>query len=179
LWIGLGAVYFLSFWLFLWVASEKDRVIAKETEIRKSIDGQRKAADEAKLENERRKKAQVKVVATEQEKTQLAAARQLIQQKAFSWNKIIGDIEEYVPNKTRIMSIKVEEVAKDADQVMARVQVKAIGTTPTELTEMMTNLEKSAGLFVVGETGQAATTENGETPFTINLIYKPMRGNSQ
>lgn len=173
------AVYFTSFWLFLWIATEKDRVIAKETELKLRIDGQKQAADEAKREQERRNQAQQTIVATEHQALQLAAARQLIQRKGFSWNKMIGDIEEYVPKNTRILSIKVEEITSDAEQVMARVQVKALGTTPAEMTEMMMSLDKSGGLFTVGETGQDAATESGETPFTLNLTYKPSRGDSQ
>jgi hypothetical protein len=77
------------------------------------------------------------------------------------------------------MSIKVEELVNTSDEVTARVQVKALGTTADELTAMMTNLEKSNGLFIVGETGQEATVESGETPFTINLVYRPSKGSAQ
>jgi len=179
MWIVLVAVYFTGFWLFLWIAAEKDHVIAQETEVKRRIEGQTQAAEEAKREQDLRKQGQQKTIVTEQQAMQLAAARQLIQRKAFSWNRLIGDIEEYVPKNTRIMSIKVEEIASDLDQVMARVQVKAVGSTPAELTEMMASLEKSSGLFIVGETSQDATTENGDTPFTLNLTYKPSRGDSQ
>jgi hypothetical protein len=179
LWIVLVAVYLTGFWLFLWIATEKDRVLAKETELRLRIDGQRQAAADAKLEQERRSNSQQKIVATEQQALQLAAARQLIQRKGFSWNRMIGEIEDYVPKNTRILSIKVEEISNEADQVLASVQVKALGTTPGEMTEMMMSLEKSGGLFTVGETGQDAILESGETPFTINLTYKPSRGNSR
>src|SRR5438034_24952 len=164
LWIAIVAVYLTSFWLFLWIATEKDRVLAKESDVKLQIDGQRQAALEAKLEQERRSRSEQKIVVTEQQALQLAAARQLIQRKGFSWNRMIDEIEDYVPKKTRIMSIKVEEVSNDADHVLATVQVKALGTTPDEMTEMMMSLEKSGGLFTVGETNQDATLETGETP---------------
>jgi hypothetical protein len=179
LWIALVAIYFLAFWLFLWMTAEKSRVIAKQTEVTQRIDSQKAAAAAAKEEEERRKLEQQKIVLNEQQATQLASARQLIHRKAFSWNKMIGDIEDYVPKNTRIMSIKVQEIVSTTDEVIARVQVKALGTTPNELTEMMTNLEKSGGRFIVGETGQEAAAESGETPFTINLLYKPSRGDAQ
>ena len=175
-WVALITVYFIAFWLFLWMLSEKSSVVAKQTEISQRIEAQKEAAAEAIREQERRKLEQQRTVLSEQQAMQLAAARQLIQRKAFSWNRMIGDIENYVPNKTRIMSIKVEEIANSSEDVTARVQVKALGTTSDELTLMMTNLEKSNGLFIVGETGQETTIESGETPFTLNLIYKPLRG---
>ena len=169
-------MYFTAFWLFLWMLSEKSSVVAKQAEITQRIEAQKEAAAEAAREQERRKLEQTRIVLSEQQAMQLAAARQLIQRKTFSWNRMIGDIEDYVPNKTRIMSIKVEEIVNTSEDVTAKVQVKALGTTPDELTSMMTNLEKSNGLFFVGETGQEAPAESGETPFTLNLIYKPLRG---
>ena len=179
LWIALAGVYFLAFWLFLWMTAEKGRVLAKQTELTQRIESQKQAAKDAVDEQERRKREQQKIVLTEQQATQLASARRLIQRKAFLWNRMIGDIEEYVPKNTRIMSIKVAEIFNTADEVMARVEVKALGTTSDEMTAMMSNLEKSGGLFIVGETGQEATTDTGETPFTLSLIYKPSRGDAK
>lgn len=179
LWIALAAIYFVAFWLFLWMTAEKGRVLAKQTELTQRIEGQKTAAAAAIEEQERRKREQQKIILNEQQALQLASARQLIQRKAFSWNKMIGDIEEYVPKKTRIMSIKVEGIVSTTEEVIARVQVKALGTTPDELTEMMSNLEKSGGRFIVGETGQEAAAESGETPFTINLVYNPSRGGAR
>ncbi|HZM89789.1 MAG TPA: hypothetical protein VFF31_24920 [Blastocatellia bacterium] len=179
LWIALVGVYFIGFWMFLWMASEKSRVAAKQLEVSQRIEAQKEAAIEAVREQERRKLEQQKIVLTEQQALQLASARQLIQRKVFSWNRMISDLEEYVPKNTRIMSIKVEEIVNTSDDVSARVQVKALGTTSDELTAMMLNLEKSNGLFVVGETGQDALAESGETPFTIHLRYQPSRGNAR
>jgi hypothetical protein len=177
--IVLFVIYLTGLWSFLWMAAEKNRVIARADNVKQRIEGQKKLAEDAKVEQERRKSEAKKIVITEQQTTELAAARQLIQRKVFSWNKMIGDIEEYVPKNTRIMSIKVDEIINTSEDALARVQVKAIGTTPAELTEMMANLEKSGGLFTVREPGQEATTETGETPFTLNLIYRPSRGGAQ
>lgn len=178
-WIALVAVYFASLWLFLWISAENGRVIAKENQTRQRIGDQKQAADEARREQERRQLEEKKILVTEQQQIQLASARQLIQRKAFSWNQMIGDIEDYVPKNTRIMSIKVDEIVNAGEAVTASVMVKALGTTPAEMTEMMANLEKSGGLFIVGEAGQETTTESGETPFTLNLFYRPKRGGAR
>jgi len=161
------------------MTTEKSRVLAKQNEIIQRMEGQKQAVEEARLEEERRKQQQQKTVLTEQQAIQLASARQLINKKMFSWNRMIGDLEEYVPKKARIMSIKVDEIGGVGQEVAASIRVKALGVTPAEMTEMMTNLEKSGGRFIVGETGQDATVESGETPFTINLIYKPFRGDAK
>ncbi|HKA17266.1 MAG TPA: hypothetical protein VKN18_03030 [Blastocatellia bacterium] len=179
LWIAVVASYFLALWLFLWMNTEKSRVLAKQTEIIQRMEGQKQALKDALEEEQRRKQLQQKTVLTEQQAIQLASARQLINKKMFSWNRMIGDIEEYVPKKARIMSIKVDEIGGAGQEVVASIRVKALGTTPAEMTEMMSNLENSGGRFIVGETGQDAIVESGETPFTLNLIYKPFKGDAK
>jgi hypothetical protein len=178
-WIGLVAVYLVSLWSLLWIASEKSRVLAKQTETRQRIEGQRAAYEQVLRDQELRKQQMEKVVVTEEQSVQLASARLLIERKAFSFNRMLGDLEGYVPKNTRITSIKVNEVSNAGEAVIASVEVKAIGTTPGEMTEMMTNLEKSGGVFVVGSTGQEAMTDNGETPFRLNLTYNPAKGGGQ
>jgi Tfp pilus assembly protein PilN len=175
-WIALIAVYFIGLWSVLWIGSERNRVLARQTVIQQRVEGQRAAYDDVIREQQRQKEQQQKVFISEEQKLQLASARQLIQRKSFSWNRMLSDLEGYVPKTTRIMSIKVDEIANGGEGVEARVEVKAIGTTAAEMTEMMANLEKSGGLFAVGNTGQETMTENGETPFTLTLTYNPARG---
>ena len=178
-WITLVLVYFACLSMLLWISSEKSRVIAKADDTKQRIEGQKQLVADKTREQDRKKQEQQKIVVSEQQAMELAAARQLIQRRVFSWNRMIGDIEEYVPKNTRIMSIKVDEILNTAEEVSARVQVKAVGTTANEMTEMMLSLEKSGGLFVVGEAGQDTATDSGETPFTLNLTYTPRRGNAQ
>ncbi len=178
-WIGLVAVYFIGLWSVLWIGAERNRVLAKQTEIKQRIEGQRTAYEDVMRDQQRQKEQQQKIFISEEQKLQLASARQLIQRKAFSWNRMISDLEGYVPKNTRIMSIKVDEIANAGEGVEARIEVKAIGTTAAEMTEMMANLEKSGGLFAVGNTGQETMTEQGETPFMLTLTYNPPRGGAQ
>lgn len=178
-WIGLITIYLIGFWLVLWIGSEKSRVLAEQTRVRQRIEGQREAYQQAILEQETHKREMEQVVVTEQQQLELASARQLLQRKAFSWNRMVSDIEEYVPKDTRILSIKVDGIASAGEAVVARIQIKALGKTADEMTAMMANLVKSDGVFDVGGAGQETTTDQGETPFTVNVTYKPVRGAAQ
>src|SRR5882672_4849480 len=97
-WIAIALVFFVSLWLGLWVNSEKSRVSAKADEVAGMVKAQEGKVEEYKKELERRSKADERIPLNEQDAVQLAAARQLIANKAFSWNKLIGDIERFVPN---------------------------------------------------------------------------------
>lgn len=152
------------------------RVEAQAEDVRLTI--QSREAQVAKIheEQERLKQQQQQVVIGEQDAKQLASARQLLALKAFSWNKMIADIEAYVPKDARVVSIKVSEFASAGREVSANVEINALGKGPAQMTEMMSSLEKSGGLFELGQVNQDAPGDGGESPFTINVIYRPVRG---
>lgn len=143
------------------------------------INEQEELVKQAELERLARSQSQQQVQLDDQQRMQLAAARQLIASKAFSWNRLIGDIEVYIPKDARVLSIKVDEVSTGQHIGNATVEVKALGKAPAQMTEMMESLEKSGGLFSILQSGQDAATESGEVPFSLELVYSPSRGNAQ
>ena len=175
-WIAIAVVFFVSLWLGLWVNSEKSRVSAKADEVAGLVKDQEGKVEEYTRELERRRKAEEKVALNEEDAVQLASARQLIASKAFSWNKLIGDIERFVPNKAKVVSIQVAGASNENGSVAAQVEIKALGQTSGQLTEMMETFEKSGGLFEVRSFGQDAVVETGEVPFTLRVTYVPSRG---
>jgi hypothetical protein len=177
-WIVIAAVFFASLWFFLWALTEQSLVSAKADQIKVRIEGQQALADAARAERERKEREQVKIVINEQEALELASARRLILEKSFSWNRMISELEQLVPQEARISSIKVVGIS-EVQGVTANVQVKAVGSTAAQMTAMMTNIAKSAGLFAVLQADQEALTETGETPFTLELAYNQARGDAQ
>jgi len=175
-WIAVVLVFFVSLWMGLWVNSEKGRVRAKADEVEGLIKDQEGKVAEYTKELERRRKAEEQIALKEEDAIQLASARQLIASKAFYWNKLISDIELFVPKKAKLVSIQVAGASTDTGSVVAQVEIKALGQTSAQLTEMMESLEKSGGLFVVRSFGQDAVIETGETPFTLRVTYVPNRG---
>ena len=176
IWIAIAVVFFVSLWMALWVNSEKGRVRAKADEVAGLVkDQEGKVADYTK-ELERRRKAEEQIALNEEDAIQLASARQLIASKAFYWNKLISDIELFVPKKAKVVSIQVAGASTENGSVAAQVEIKALGQTSAQLTEMMEALEKSGGLFEVRSFGQDAVVESGETPFTLRVTYVQSRG---
>ena len=176
LWIAIALVFFVSLWLGLWVNSEKGRVKAKADEVAGLVKDQEGKVEQYTKELERRRKAEERIALNEEDAVQLASARQLIASKAFSWNKLISDIERFVPHKAKVVSIQVAGASTENGSVAAQVEIKALGQTSGQLTEMMETLEKSGGLFEVRSFGQDAVVETGEVPFTLRVTYVPNRG---
>jgi hypothetical protein len=178
-WIGVFAVFFISLWLLLWISAERNLVSAQVDRLNRRISEQELLVKQAELDRQTRSQSQQVVQIDDQQRMQLAAARQLIASKAFSWNRLIGDIEIYIPKDARVLSIKIDEVSLGQHSGNATVGIKAIGKTAGQMTEMMDGLEKSGGLFAIQQSVQDATTEGGEIPFSLDLVYSPSRGNAQ
>jgi Tfp pilus assembly protein PilN len=135
--------------------------------------------ERVKREEEERRKQEAKIFLTDQDTYHLAAARQLIIHKSFGWDKLVGDLERFVPHSARIVTIKVNGIARSENGVTASLELSALGRSPADLTEMMAAFEKSDGLFEVGDANQGELTDTGETPFAIDLQYHQRGGGDQ
>lgn len=176
-WIGIAAVFFVSLWLFLWMDAERSRVSAQTVEIQSEADSLRKRNDAAAQARQEARQQLPVTVLDESQLRQLAGARSLISQKSFSWNRLLGDLEGFVPKQARITGVRVTEIVEQEDGVAASIELRAAGKGYAEMNEMMARIEESAGLFkLAGTATQNTQDETGETPFTLNLIYSPARG---
>ena len=175
--MAVTAVFLITLWVGLWIAAEKAAVSAQADEINRRIKAQADEVERIKRtqEEEKQKKEASKIVLTEDQSYELAAARRLIAFKAFSWNKMVSDIEKYVPENARITSIVINEILEGGAEAAASVELKALGQNPAQMTEMMTKLEQSNGLFSIGQAVQEQS-DGSETPFTLILTYRPYRG---
>jgi len=151
-------------------------VRAKAGEVEASIRAQASEVKRYSEEQERLKAESEKIVLSEQDSIELASARQLIASRALSWNRLITDIERFVPKHAKVTAIQVFGASTSQGRVAAQVEIKALGQESGQLTEMMESLEKSDGLFEVRSFGQEATSETGEVPFTLRVTYAPARG---
>lgn len=176
LWAGVTVVLLSSLWVVTWVAGERAALRVRADEVAAMIKLQEEEVERIKAEQEKRKQEAQQVVMSREESLQLAAARLLIAQRSFSWDRLIREVERHVPNDTRITSIKVGDVLTSPDDAVAAVELKATGKTAAQMTEMMSNLEESGGLFLVRQATQEPPTEAREIPFTLLLLYRPARG---
>ena len=175
-WIALWALFFVSLSIGLWAYSEKTTAIAQSKRLASAVSERERQVKQLKEEAEKRSQQSVKIQLTEQETYELASARRLVARKAFPWTKMINDLETHVPKQVRILSIKVDESVDEGGEVVGLVEVKALGKSADQMTEMMTSIDNSGGLFMRGQSAQDQALDTAEVPFTLNLIYRPFRG---
>lgn len=172
-WIAVTVVLMAAVWCALWLRSEKDAAARSTAEYEKSIAKTLDEFTKRKAEEEKKRQEEQSMALTPDEKKKLAAARLIISQKSFSMDRVLNDLEGYVPDDTRIVGIKVGNVIGATDQKSATVEVSALGRTAGQLTEMMQKLENSAGTFLIDQANQGQITDTGEIPFTITMTYTP------
>ena len=177
--MAILATFLVSFWLVVWIATERDVTRANAERIALRIKSQHDEVERIKQEREKRAAEQKPPEVKEQDRLELAAARQLITRRAFNWDHLITEMELYVPKQARITGLKIEQVSALGQNVLATVEVKAIGQNSGQMTEMMEAFGRSGGLFAVRQTTQDAPDEAGNIPFSLNLLYSPSRGAEQ
>lgn len=179
-WIGIVFILFLCSILVIWISGQRISVLGEISQLQ-----QQKKEREVSILTLRKKmeesKAEIPLtVLTDEQKLQLASARLLISRGAFSWNGLMSDMERFIPKDAYVTSMKMDEGGKVRDasgDIVARaiVEIKLTGKTAAQMTEMMTALERSGGLFGVDQATQDPLSEDGNVPFTLKLIYKPLR----
>ncbi len=178
-WLIWAAVCLATLIALLRISSEKSLVIAEANGLEQDVRIRQLQLAKIKEERQRTEQQTKVVVLTHTDKLQLAAARQLIQSKSFSWNKLVSDIERFVPNNTRIESLNLEELFSQEEGVAANIEIRAFGKDTAQLPDMMTRLTESGGLFTVGKTNQDQMDQSGDVPFSIFVTYRPFRGMTQ
>ncbi|PYP89595.1 MAG: hypothetical protein DMF61_02690 [Blastocatellia bacterium AA13] len=175
-WVAVVLVLAVCGWSWVWLNGQKLTAQAKADSIEAQIRAREADEERAKKEEEKRRIEKMKMLLSEQEMYQLAAARQMISNKSFSWDQMIKDVDQYVPDNARVTNLKMTDFAAAGEGSVAQVELKALGKTTGEMTEMMKRLEDSNGRFRIAEAMQEQANEAGEIPFTLQLQYKITRG---
>jgi len=179
LYIAVAAILLISLWLYLWTSSQRSLVAARADSLAVRVRDARDRLESARQENQKNTKAQEQPPISDTDRLELASARQLLARRAFSINRVMADLEHYVPKDAKLVGLKVEKVAPLGQPITAAIEVKAIGKTPAQLTEMMEKIEKSGGVFAIRQSTQEASQDTSEVPFTLVLVYTPGGGEGQ
>ncbi|HKP13653.1 MAG TPA: hypothetical protein VJZ91_16150 [Blastocatellia bacterium] len=179
LYMAIAAVLLISLWLYLWTVSERTLVTAKANSAAMRARDAQERLDKTRQESEAKAQEQQPPPVSDGDRLELASARQLLASRAFSFNRLVADLEHYVPKPARLIGLKVEKVAPIGQPISANVEVKALGQSAAAMTEMMERIEKSGGLFAIRQSTQEASQDSSEVPFTLVLTYTPGGGEAQ
>jgi Tfp pilus assembly protein PilN len=110
---------------------------------------------------------------TADQKQALPAAHSLVDRKAFSWSRLLADLEGSLPDKVKVTRISVREVNRQADQTVAQLDLAVFSQDPAVVNAMISSMHDE-GVFQAEIRNQSLSKGRGETgtEYELFVIYR-------
>ena len=110
---------------------------------------------------------------TADQKQALPAAHLLIDRKAFSWSRLLADLETAIPAKVKVTRISVRDVNRQADQTVAQLDMSVFSQDPAIVNAMISSMHDE-GIFQAEIHNQSLSKGRGEqgTEYELFVIYR-------
>jgi Tfp pilus assembly protein PilN len=107
----------------------------------------------------------------------LPAAHQLVDRKAFSWSRLLSDLESSLPNNVRVSRIAVRDVTRQANQTIAQLDLSVFAKNSATISEMISAMHQE-GIFQAELRNQNLQKGRGETgtEYELFVIYRSRAG---
>jgi len=107
------------------------------------------------------------------QKQALPAAHALVDRKAFSWSRLLADLETSLPAKVKVTRIAVREVSRQADQTVAQLDMAVFSQDPATVNAMISSMHEE-GIFQAEIRNQSLQKGRGEagTEYELAVIYR-------
>ena len=121
----------------------------------------------------------VKQLMTHEQLQALEAAHQLVDRKAFSWSRLLADLEAALPGNVRVSRIAVRDIGRQGDQTVADLELTVFAKSANVVTAMIRDMDR-AGIFQADLRVQNLQKGRGEsgTEYELEVIYRPRAGYS-
>jgi Tfp pilus assembly protein PilN len=120
---------------------------------------------------------EVKDSLTPQQQQALQAAHKLVDRKAFSWSRLLADLESSLPDNVRVSRIAVRGVATQGNQTIADLDLAVFSKSSKPVVDMIESMDRE-GIFhanIVTQNLQKGRGESG-TEYELTVVYRPRVG---
>jgi len=171
-WTVTFVVAFTSIVALIFIAQSSFKTYTSIAATQRDVDGLKKQLDTLKKQEK-----DVETALTPDQKRELKYAHGLVDRKRFSWSRLFSDLEASLPGEIRVTKIVVKGVGMQADRPAADLDLVVSSKTPTNVTEMIENME-SEGIFHAELVAQNPQRGKGETgsEYELNVHYVPRYG---
>lgn len=110
---------------------------------------------------------------TPEQKQALPAAHELVDRKAFSWSRLLADLETSLPGNVKVSRIAVRDVTRQGDQTIAQLDLAVFAKDPTTISNMINSMHQE-GIFQAEIRNQNLQKGRGEagTEYELFVIYR-------
>ena len=120
---------------------------------------------------------QVKQSFTPDQQQAIPAAHELVDRKAFSWSRLLADLESSLPANVKVTRIAVRDVNRQGDQTVAQLDMAVFTKNPSTMSDMLTAWEGN-GVFRAEIRTQNLAKGRGEagTEYELAVTYRARAG---
>ena len=111
------------------------------------------------------------------QKQALPAAHALVDRKAFSWSRLLADLEASLPAKVKVTRISVRDVTREGDQTVAQLDLAVFSQDPAVVNGMISSMHDD-GIFQAEIRNQTLQKGRGETgtEYELFVVYRARSG---
>lgn len=119
------------------------------------------------------KAAQSKALFTDADRRALDEARGLLERKSIGWSRLLGDLEPYVPVRSKLTNIEIVGFEGSGASLVVRLQLSGTGRDIDQMTTFLARLDGSGGKFAAEPIENGPIPESSDFSFTIDVRYRP------
>jgi Tfp pilus assembly protein PilN len=110
---------------------------------------------------------------TSDQQQALPAAHELVDRKAFSWSRLLADLEASLPTNVKVSRIAVRDVNRQGNQTIAQLDLAVFAKDPATISEMISAMHQE-GIFLPEIRNQNLQKGRGEqgTEYELFVIYR-------
>jgi len=116
---------------------------------------------------------QVQQQFTTDQQQALPAAHELVDRKAFSWSRLLADLESSLPPNVKVSRIAVQNVSRQANQTIAQLDLAVFAKDSATISDMISSMHQE-GVFEAEIRNQNLQKGRGEagTEYELFVIYR-------
>lgn len=116
---------------------------------------------------------QVKQSFTPDQQQAIPAAHELVDRKAFSWSRLLADLESSLPANVKVTRIAVRDVNRQGDQTVAQLDMAVFTKNSSTMSDML-NAWEGDGVFHAEIRTQNLAKGRGEagTEYELAVTYR-------
>ena len=177
-WLGMAAAFLVAITALAVVVTRAAHRSADKAGLRDEIAEQEKTLKSLQSQMDEITTVQGQAVFSNGDRRALDDARELLNQRIFSWSRLLGELEPSVPTKARITSIAITDVAGEGADRVVTLSIEGRAKEFGQLGEFLANLDRTGGRFDADPLSNGPDEQTGEYTFTLTARYRPALGAS-